>query len=243
MTLQEWTQTIGSITQIIGIVLAAAWGVHTWIWKEVVVPNRAPASLNVELSLSPIKRAGTAMQGEQPLPMALQITATNPSSRTLYLLPGYWQLLATRLKPDPGGVFYQERANEALSDSSIAPAERHSEPFEIRSLATGKLFSDDTIMPGETLKRQLIIHIPSSYPTLDVDLLLPVLSRPPHSRLFKGKQLRWGYAPPTTLFPRLCSGEGEALNCTAVDVAQLDQAMRAFDPRSTVFSRSIQVTI
>ncbi|MEA5414208.1 hypothetical protein [Synechococcus sp. BA-132 BA5] len=175
--------------------------------------------------------------------MALHITATNPSSRTLYLLPGYWQLLATLNKPDKEGASYRIRANEALIDSSIAPAERLIEPLKVRSLATGKLFIDDTIKPGEKLERKIIVHIPSSYPTLDVDLLLPALSRPPQSRLFKGKRLVWGYATPATLFPRLCTGEGQNLKCANVDVTQLDAAIKAFDPRSTVFSRSIQVAL
>jgi hypothetical protein len=138
---------------------------------------------------------------------------------------------------------YRDRANIALLDGSIAPAERNIEPLKINSLAIGKLFTDETILPGEKLERKIIVQLPEGYPAIDIDLLLPVLSRAPEASLFKGKQLRWGYQPPDFLFPRLCSGEGENQACANVDRSQLSDAIEAFDHRSTVFTRSIQVPL
>jgi hypothetical protein len=80
----EWTKTVA-------VVVAALWGVYTFIWKDILVPSWAPASLVIEVKTRQEgPEARPEAGGKGPARLRLRVIATNPSSRTLYLLPNVW---------------------------------------------------------------------------------------------------------------------------------------------------------
>jgi hypothetical protein len=65
-------------------------------------------------------------------------------------------------------------------------------------VATGRLFIDDQILPGETVSRDLSIALPKNDAPLVLQWVLPALTRKPLSdsgrpRLFAGQRLEWAY--------------------------------------------------
>ena len=156
----EWSKTVA-------LVVAALWGVYTFIWKDILVPSWAPASLVIEIKprqegLEAKPEAG----GTGPSRLRLRVIATNPSARTLYLLPNIWWASAMqRSQADPGSSF-ETAANAVLRDPSVLQAERGKEFTSAGVVATGRLFIDDQIQPGETLSRDLSIALPRSHSPL-----------------------------------------------------------------------------
>ena len=60
----EWTKTVA-------VVVAALWGVYTFIWKDILVPSWAPASLVIEVK--------SRQEGPQARPAALRRSARQSS--------------------------------------------------------------------------------------------------------------------------------------------------------------------
>ena len=72
-----------------GILIAAAWGVYTFVYKDIYVPSQQPAHLTLEATLKPVPDRATPAAG---LEMQLEIKATNASSRRVFLLANIWTL-------------------------------------------------------------------------------------------------------------------------------------------------------
>ena len=237
--MHEWTKTVA-------VVVAALWGVYTFIWKDILVPSWAPASLVIEVKP---RQEGAETRpeagGTAPLRLRLRVIATNPSSRTLYLLPNVWWASAMqRTQADPGRSF-ETAANAVLRDPSVLQAERGTELVSAGVVATGRLFIDDQIQPGETLSRDLSIALPRGDSPLVLQWLVPALTRKPVSGsgkplLFAGQRLGWGYnEEDDVLFPVLCKNSAVGVNCQARDVGLIQGEIKAFDPKSVVFSKTL----
>jgi hypothetical protein len=81
---------------------------------------------------------------------------------------------------------------------SVLQAERGQELVSTGVVATGRLFIDDQILPGETVSRDLSIALPKNDAPLVLQWVLPALTRKPLSdsgrpRLFAGQRLEWAY--------------------------------------------------
>lgn len=237
----EWTKTVA-------VVVAALWGVYTFIWKDILVPSWAPASLVIEVK--PRQEGPEARPeagGTGPSRLRLRVIATNPSSRTLYLLPNVWWASAMqRSRADPGRSF-ETAANAVLRDLSVLQAERGKELISAGVVATGRLFIDDQIQPGETLSRDLSIALPRSDSPLVLQWLVPALTRKPQSAsgkplFFAGQRLGWAYSEENdVLYPVLCKHSKTGVNCHAKNIALIQNEIKAFDLSSVVFSKTLLI--
>ena len=237
----EWTKTVA-------VVVAAFWGAYTFIWKDILVPSWAPASLVIEIKprqegLEAKPEAG----GTDPSRLRLRVIATNPSARTLYLLPNIWWASAMqRSQADPSSSF-ETAANAVLRDPSVLQAERGKEFTSTGVVATGRLFIDDQIQPGETLSRDLSIALPKSDSPLVLQWLVPALTRKPQSAsgkplLFTGERLGWGYSEKNdALYPLLCKNSALGVSCQPKNVALIQNEIKGFDPISVVFSKTLLI--
>ncbi|MCP9917650.1 hypothetical protein [Cyanobium sp. ATX 6F1] len=240
--LHNWIQSVG-------IVVAATWGAYTFIWKEVLVPDMAPASLSLQIAVSPSRRLRpTQTTGQANLELEVEITASNSSSRRLYLLPSVWQLKGIRLHQDGEDPAFAERATEVLI--LLGPqdrAERFAPSDPGRTLSTGWLFLDDVIHPGEKLSRNLLLRLPAkSFEAASFDLLIPTLTQPPKPSLFGGRALRWSYDPRATaameLVPNLCPRD-PSKDCAPISLEALTHQVKAFDPKSIFFKATREVAL
>ena len=229
-----------------GILIAAAWGVYTFLWKDVLVPSWQPASLNLEASLRPVPdRPGTA----DGLEMILEIKATNASSRRVYPLANIWYANGIKRDPRPRSILrsdrlFRQESNQILRGVALQHAERGiiSTPGEL--IAVGRLFDDDIIDPSTSVNRSVLVHIPKGYAAVELRVLIPLLTRSPDG-LFQGQRLAWGldvYDEPELL---ICSGTGNDSNvlkqqCQAADGSTFMQLQR-FDPKRSTISLSQQI--
>lgn len=237
----EWTKTVA-------VVVAALWGVYTFIWKDILVPSWAPASLVIELK--PRQEGAEARPGADgigPSRLRLRVVATNPSSRTLYLLPNVWWASAMQRKQADPSRSFETAANAVLRDPSVLQAERGEELVSAGVVATGRLFIDDQIQPGETLSRDLSIALPRGDSPLVLQWLVPALTRKPvggsgKPLLFAGQRLGWGYNEENdVLYPVLCKNLAAGVNCQTRDVGLIQNEIKAFDPKSVVFSKTLLI--
>jgi hypothetical protein len=239
--IHKWVQTVA----VLG---AACWAIYTFVWKEILVPSWAPAAMALEVSLTPISQQTTGSVTTQTgrVEMELQVSATNPSSRTLYLLPNYWQLFGIQRQNQAKGQAFAASANEALSSTNGDHAERGSTLQSSPTIATGRLFADDLIQPGEKITRNLIVRVPATYSAATIELLVPALTKPPSPALMKGRTLQWRFFEQEGILPVLCSPqpqEQQGQQCKALALAEIDRQLKAFDPRALVFTKTRQVAL
>jgi hypothetical protein len=117
----EWTKTVA-------VVLAALWGGYTFLWKEILVPSWAPATLVIEVKPRQAGFETKPRAGDTgPSRLRLRVIATNPSTRTLYLLPSVWWATGMQRMETGSGQSFESAANEVLRDVPAVQAERGQE--------------------------------------------------------------------------------------------------------------------
>ena len=230
------------------VVLAALWGGYTFLWKEILVPSWAPATLVIEVKP---REAGFETKpgagGTNPLRLRLRVTATNPSSRTLYLLPSVWWATAMQRTETGPGRSFETEANAVLRAPSVLQAERGQELVNTGVVATGRLFIDDQILPGETVSRDLSIPLPKNDEPLVLQWMLPALTRKPlsdavTSRLFAGQRLGWAYSEERAqVYPVLCKISDKNVNCHEETDDVIKSEIQRYDPRSVIFHRTLLI--
>ncbi|MCT0207570.1 hypothetical protein [Synechococcus sp. CS-1332] len=235
-SLHEWVRTLG-------IIIAASWGIYTFVWKEIYVPSQAPASISLEISLTPIAGDGTSDSSPASLQRELKVSATNASNRRLYLLSSFWELFPIR-RQVLNRTSFPERAKGPFDALHV---ERGAELQPYPTEAAGKLFVDDHINPGETIHRSVIVSLPPGAYAAQVDVLVPVLTRePPRGNgLLGGRVLEWGYDKNDVVIPLLCL-EGDPSNCLRLDDPEkqdrlMDRKLKAFDSNYFLNEQSVQV--
>jgi hypothetical protein len=229
--LHHWIQSLG-------ILIAAGWGVYTFIYKDILVPAWQPANLTLEATLTPVA-------GRQPSPDGLEATleakATNSSSRPVYLLANTWLLSGLQRRPSPPAPASEShllsQANHVLRQQELAYLESNasSQP-EATFLAVGRLFDDNVVQAGETISRSLLVRIPRGTLAVELRAFLPLLSRQPNRTLFKGRSLGWELIDPLNTRPVLCSpaeSPGREPTCKPVDAETIERDLQRFDPRKT----------
>lgn len=135
-----------------------------------------------------------------------------------------------------------------LSQPSAAQAERGQELVSSTVLATGRLFPDDQIQPGEKLSRDLSIALPRAASAITFQLILPALTRNPRptggwsSPLFGGQRMGWAYSEQAdTVYPLLCQQAAVAAKgtgCEPVETKSLKQMIQTFDQGAVIFFKS-----
>ena len=233
--------------QSTGILLGAVWGIYTFIYKDIIVPSRAPANINLDLLLTPVEGSKSSA-GD--LEMTLKITATNSSTRKLYLLSNTWRLFGIQRKVVSEGVF-ASLGDKALRGVPLIYAERGVNNETGPILAVGRIFDDDIVHPGETISRSVLIRIPHIYKAAEIHVIVPAITKLPNKELFNGRLLAWGLSDQEDLIPMLCKNSNEGstpsadhpTNCESISPIDLERGLRKFDPLMNVFSDSEQVGI
>ena len=245
--IHEWTKTVA-------VMVAALWGIYTFVWKDILVPSWAPASLVIEVTAQPERPKPSAHLRQPPgtIPMRLQVTVTNPTQRPLYLLANVWWASTIKRQPGSRGTSFESMANAVLSQPSVAHAERGQELVSSTVLATGRLIPDDQIQPGEKLSRDLSIALPSSASAVAFQLILPALTRNPRATggwprpLFGGRRMGWAYSEQAdTVYPMLCQQAAVAAGtagCEPVETKSVAKIIRAFDQGAVIFFKSKMIT-
>ena len=160
---RNFSQDIKNWVQTIGIIIAAVWGVYTFIYKEIAVPKTAPINITVDLELKKIgeSRSQSNPQKQDFIAVEMKAKATNPSSREIKLFPSVWIAYGykiTSIKRENND--FEEQCNKILNTRRGFYVERCSRLEKKGIVGIGDLFPDDSLKPDETIKRSLVLHLP-----------------------------------------------------------------------------------
>lgn len=165
-------ETLNTWVQIIGIIVAAVWGGYTFVYKEIKVPQSAPINITMNLQL---KKVGTGNVKKPLVAVEMHVSATNPSSRKVYLLPGAWIVYGFKIAPaDENPDSLNKRAGALMSAQEGEYVLRHAEVVASAVVAAGSLFPDQVLNPSETLTRTIIFYVPRhEYDRISAVTLMP----------------------------------------------------------------------
>jgi hypothetical protein len=217
--------TFNKWAQAIGIIVAAAWGAYTFIYKEITLPKSAPINITMTMQL---KRVGAAKSKNRLVAVEMRVTASNPSSRKVYLLPSMWSVEGLGVVPkhaESPASFYERTA--ALMNAQGGQYEtRHAGIKMSGVVAAGSLFSDSWLNPNETVTRTIIVYIPrDEYDSLFARTVIPSVEAA------SGIELQWkadqeGGAPEETLYLVNARGEKEPVQKSEKGGFLQDQRVR-----------------
>ena len=164
--LNTWVQTIG-------ILIAAGWGVWTFVYKEIKIPASAPTNISLNLQLKRVEKVGNQKSFDI---IEMKVSATNPSSRVCYILSSAWAAYGIKLTYSNYtniDSFYK-LGTYVLNTHMGHYIEKHSS-LEMDSLvAVGNLFRDEFIEPSESITTTIVFHVPrNEYDILEVHAYMP----------------------------------------------------------------------
>lgn len=202
-TLNTWVQTIA-------IIVAAVWGGYTFVYKEIILPKAAPINVTVNLQLK------KASNGDLKYPLVaieMHVSATNPSSRKVYLLPNAF--FVSGIKLDPDGEMpdsFNKRVAALISAQEGQSMMRHAKLGLPTIVAAGSLFPDRWLSPGETISCTIIFYVSrKEYALIDAKTLVPSVE------VKSGIELQWAIDEKTnevvpTMYRVDPSGKREPMN-------------------------------
>jgi hypothetical protein len=177
-------EVINTWVQTVGICIAAAWGVYTFVYKEFTLPKSAPVNISLNLQLK--KLESDSIKGDLNA-IEAKLSATNPSSREVHLLPSAWIAYGIKIAPsDISPAEFAAKAALDLRDSAVRGIHKHVKRESTSVVAVGRLFGDTMLKPSETMTRTIVLYVPkSTYDLLDLTAHMPTAAE------INGIQMEW----------------------------------------------------
>lgn len=191
---QSFAQKINTWLQTIGIVVAAAWGAYTFIYKDIMLPKAAPVNVTVDLQLKKIGQPNLQMKhgknSEDKVLIAIEmdVSATNPSSREVALLPSLWTAYGRKVEANPQNPDFSKDISSVINAKQGIQVEKETTYLSSSIVAVGRLFADTSLKPNERIARKIVFHIlPNRYDLIDVVATIPTMEKK------EGATLEWKY--------------------------------------------------
>jgi hypothetical protein len=164
---------INTWVQIAGILIAAVWGIYTFIYKEIRVPSAVPVNTTLGLEIrSP--DAKSAVRRDGMVPLSVIVSAANPSTRSVEFFNSIFVVQGYRNKKKERYEFDERLAREALNSDGLMVESRFSDKPEIDFIAAGRLFEDSGLKPGEKITRTELLYIPADmFDAVELSVYVP----------------------------------------------------------------------
>jgi hypothetical protein len=148
-----------------------------------VVPKSAPVNVTVDLELKKISGGQPGENKKKLIPVQFRVSAKNPSTREIYLLPSVWMATGTKITPADNEL---SDVPAVTSENGQSVAQRHAAVTENVIIAFGGLVEDDSLKPNEVTTRTFILYVPpNEYDSIDLLTIVPTIAE-------KGKiNLEW----------------------------------------------------
>lgn len=150
------TQMFATWVQCIGILVAAGLGFYQFFYKEIKAPRTAPINISMNLQL---KKVGTG-EAKNLIAVEMRVSASNPSSRRVYLLPTAFAIYGHKLLPSGASKDFVPQAQNLMNAQHAGYLSTHASNGPRYIVAAGSLFQDWLLSPQETISRSIIVHIP-----------------------------------------------------------------------------------
>jgi hypothetical protein len=171
-------RTVNLWAQTIAILAAGVWGVYTFVYLEIAKPAAAPINLSTQISVREAGRSPTQPEEQGLLAIELEVTASNPSTRTVYLLSNYWRATGVKVAPRADGFDWVAAANQHIDSRTPGAAGEHYRLFSGTLVASGSVMPDTELKPNESVSRSYVFYVAQGeYDLLDVESVVPSVSR------------------------------------------------------------------
>jgi hypothetical protein len=170
--LNTWVQTVG-------IILAAAWGIYTFIYKEIIIPKSAPVNVTLDLSM---KRSGVdgnkeTKSNKSLVAIEMKVAAKNPSSRAVKLLPNVYIVRGYNIAGSSDSYLrsLDKITNKTMKQKDSTPRGLHYKYTRSQVVLIGSAFGDDALKPGEMIRNCITFYVPQGeYDMLEAHAYIPV---------------------------------------------------------------------
>jgi len=170
---ESFSEATKNWVQVVAFLLAGVWGVYTFVYREIVIPQTAPVNVTTDLA---IENVGEVIGSDNARLIAIELTvsANNPSSREVYLLPNYWVAYGIQIGPPADPVQWQEHASERIDARQEADGGRYYAVRHIQLVGGSVVFPDDVLHPGERVSRSTVFYVPAdTFDVLEVTTFMP----------------------------------------------------------------------
>jgi hypothetical protein len=171
-SIRLWIKAVG-----IPVVLALLGLWQFWL-KEVRWPGEAPVNLTTELSVREAGFSGASARDDKREDKELEaiefeVTARNPSTRGLYLLRNLWVAYGVKIERPQNGDWLQVMADQINGNHQIIAGKYYDADPPV-PVATGNVFTDVGLHPGEKIVRTFVFYVPQGvYDFVEVEVRLP----------------------------------------------------------------------
>lgn len=170
-TLNTWAQTVG-------LLFASVFGFYTFFYTDVLKPKRAPVNISIDLKVNRSGLGATTSESgssEGLRAITFEASATNPSSRTVILLPTAFVVTGLKYKVNESDTFDEHLANNPIDQPHTGNYfMRYSRIDKSQVVAIGEFITDRRLNPGEVVKRTLLIHVPDrKYDAINIYVAVP----------------------------------------------------------------------
>jgi hypothetical protein len=173
--LQAWLPILaGALGAIVGAI--------GFYYKDVVLPGVAPINLTTHLT---VRKVG-GDENKKFAAIELFVTATNPSTRNVYILSNYWEAYGdtvdTPLKETEESKKCVECANLDIASKELVKEchdwGAHYIVGKSTLVGAGRMLGDYVLAPNESVSRSVIFFVPQgAYDLLDVSLSLDTAAK------------------------------------------------------------------
>jgi uncharacterized membrane protein YeaQ/YmgE (transglycosylase-associated protein family) len=166
--LREWLQAIA-------IFLFGFAAIYQFWYKEVSTPQKSPVNVTTGVAINEAGSRDISASGKSLEAIEVTVSATNPSSRNVYLLRNCWTAHAHQVQIHNDSEDWFFLANTELE----SPRKKNSimTHYEVMSdvlVGAGYVFEQEILRPGESISRSFVFYLPrGAYDLLDVDVGLP----------------------------------------------------------------------
>lgn len=154
---EEWLTRL-HIAAILG---AAVWAGWTFYFKDIFIPQSAPVNISLDLALKKVG-PGTSQSNSSLVAIEMRISATNPSTREVWLLPSIWTVHGIKIKHviPLSNSDISKVVDGFKRESQVMRLGQHFAEDSRELVAFGQLFVDETLRPGEKITRVLLFYVP-----------------------------------------------------------------------------------
>lgn len=189
--------------QSLAITFAALWGAYTFVYLEITKPASAPINLSAQVE---VREAGARSVANGPalLAIELEITATNPSTRTVHVLNNYWRATGMRVGARDASVDWIAYGNQQVAARAPNLAGNNYVVNAAEMVAFGSVMPDSSLKPGESVSLTYVFYVrDGEYDLIDVETVVPTASND------GGVDITWTVTPDGNVAPTVYRLDGD----------------------------------
>lgn len=146
---------------ILGSIIVFIWGIVVFYYINIHIPESAPVNITLDRTLQKggICAINRGIPKKALEAIEIKVTAKNPGSRIIYLLPSAFIVYGNKVEPSnlTDNDFIKQISSSPINSLKI----KHSKTTKKSSpITVGRLLTDTTIKPNEILKRSYIFEVP-----------------------------------------------------------------------------------